>query len=101
MILCWEYPLEEGMATHSSILALRNLMDREAWLQSNVALKSHYTLGHKAVVLWRLSNRELHQNKMKIKHSLEKTNLRNTTEVGGKTGVRRHGRVNTRPLNNS
>ena len=26
-----EYPLEEGMATHSSILAWRILMDREAW----------------------------------------------------------------------
>ena len=27
----WEDPLEEGMATHSSILAWRILMDREAW----------------------------------------------------------------------
>ena len=27
----WEDPLEEGMATHSSILAWRNPMDREAW----------------------------------------------------------------------
>ena len=26
-----EDPLEEGMATHSSILAWRNLMDGEAW----------------------------------------------------------------------
>ena len=26
-----EYPLEEVMATHSSILAWRILMDREAW----------------------------------------------------------------------
>ena len=26
----WEYPLEEGMATHSSILAWRIPMDREA-----------------------------------------------------------------------
>ena len=26
--LCWEDPLEEGMATHSSILAWRILMDR-------------------------------------------------------------------------
>ena len=26
-----EDPLEEGMATHSSILASRILMDREAW----------------------------------------------------------------------
>ena len=27
----WEDPLEEGMATHSSILAWRIPMDREAW----------------------------------------------------------------------
>ena len=26
-----EYPLEEGMATHSSVLAWRILMHREAW----------------------------------------------------------------------
>ena len=31
----WENPLEEGMATHSSILAWRIPMDRETWrLQS-------------------------------------------------------------------
>ena len=29
--LGWEDPLEEGMETHSSILARRNPMDREAW----------------------------------------------------------------------
>ena len=29
--LGWEAPLEEGMATHSSILAWRIPMDREAW----------------------------------------------------------------------
>ena len=29
--LAWEDPLEEGMATHSSILAWRILMDRGAW----------------------------------------------------------------------
>ena len=29
--LGWEDPLEEGMATHSSILAWRTLMDRGAW----------------------------------------------------------------------
>ena len=29
--LGWEDPLEEGMATHSSILAQRILMDRGAW----------------------------------------------------------------------
>ena len=30
-ISSWEYPLEEGMATHSSILAWRISMDRGAW----------------------------------------------------------------------
>ena len=29
--LGWEYPLEEGMATHSSILAWIIPMEREAW----------------------------------------------------------------------
>ena len=29
--LGWEDPLEEGMATHSKILAWRILMDRGAW----------------------------------------------------------------------
>ena len=29
--LGWDDPLEEGMATHSSILAWRILMDRGAW----------------------------------------------------------------------
>ena len=29
--LHWEDPLEKGMETHSSILALRIPMDREAW----------------------------------------------------------------------
>ena len=29
--LGWEDPLEEGMATHSSIFAWRILMDRRAW----------------------------------------------------------------------
>ena len=29
--LGWDDPLEEGMATHSSILAWRIPMDREAW----------------------------------------------------------------------
>ena len=29
--LGWEDPLEEEMATHSNMLAWKNLMDREAW----------------------------------------------------------------------
>ena len=32
--LGWKNPLEKGMATHSSILAWRVLMDREAWQAS-------------------------------------------------------------------
>ena len=32
--LGWEDPLEEGMTTHSSILAWRILMDRRAWWAS-------------------------------------------------------------------
>ena len=32
--LGWEDPLEEGMATHSSIVAWRIPMDREAWQAS-------------------------------------------------------------------
>ena len=32
--LVWEDPLEEGMATHSSILAWRIPMDRGAWQAS-------------------------------------------------------------------
>ena len=31
LILNWEDPLAEGMATHSSILAWRILMNRGAW----------------------------------------------------------------------
>ena len=31
-LLCWEDPLGEGMATHSSILAWRIPMDKGAWL---------------------------------------------------------------------
>ena len=32
--LGWEDPLEEGIATHSSVLAWRILMDRGAWWAS-------------------------------------------------------------------
>ena len=37
----WEDPLEEGMATHSSILAWRISMDRGAWQAT------YSTWGHK------------------------------------------------------
>ena len=35
----WENPLDEGMATHSSILAWRLLMDREAWQTAAMGLQ--------------------------------------------------------------
>ena len=38
--LSWEDPLEEGMATHSSVLAWRIPMDRGAW-------RSYSPWGHK------------------------------------------------------
>ena len=45
--LSWEDPLEEGMATHSSILALRIPMDREAWRATNQGVaKSQTQLSH-------------------------------------------------------
>ena len=44
--LGWEDPLEEEMATHSSILAWRIPMDREAWRATvpRVAKESDVTL---------------------------------------------------------
>ena len=51
--LGWEDPLEEGMATHSSILASRIPMDRGAWwatvlrvVQSQTRLKQLSTHVH-------------------------------------------------------
>ena len=56
--LDWEDPLEEGMATHSSILAWRIPMDRGAWRatvhgvaesrteQLNTAVSQAHTLTH-------------------------------------------------------
>ena len=37
--LGWEDPLEEGMATHSSILAWRIPMDRGAWRLQSMGLQ--------------------------------------------------------------
>ena len=37
--LDWEDPLEEGMATHSSILAWRIRMDRGAWQLPSMGLQ--------------------------------------------------------------
>ena len=41
--LDWEDPLEEGMATHSSILAWRIPMDRGAWKDSQQGRKESDT----------------------------------------------------------
>ena len=38
--LCWEDSLEEGMATHSSILAWRIPMDRGTWASVHGVAKS-------------------------------------------------------------
>jgi len=47
--LGWEDPLEEGMATHSSILAWRIPMDRGAWQATvHVVAKSQTRLSDKA-----------------------------------------------------
>ena len=41
--LGWEYPLEEGMAIHSSILAWRISMDRGAWQAIVHGVAKHQT----------------------------------------------------------
>jgi len=37
--LGWEDPMQEGTATHSSILAWENLRDREAWRTTSTGLQ--------------------------------------------------------------
>ena len=44
--LGWEDPLEEGMATHSSILAWRIYMDRGAWRAKDHGVTKSWTLLH-------------------------------------------------------
>ena len=41
--LGWEDPLEEGMATHSSIFVWRIPMDREAWQDTVHGVKKNWT----------------------------------------------------------
>ena len=41
--LCWEDPLEEGMTTHSSILAWRIPMDRGAWWATDHGVTKSWT----------------------------------------------------------
>ena len=40
----WEEPLEEGMATHASILAWKIPMDRRAWQVTVHGVKKNQTL---------------------------------------------------------
>ena len=44
--LGWAYPLEEGMATHSSILAWRIPMDRRAWWATVCGVAKSQTTEH-------------------------------------------------------
>ena len=49
--LSWDYPLEEGMATHSGILARRISMDREVcWATVHGVAKSQTQLGTHALL---------------------------------------------------
>ena len=52
--LGWENPLEEGMATHSSILAWRIPMEQRAWLATvyDVAKTKHIILFTTHIKLW-------------------------------------------------
>ena len=44
--LGWEDPLEEGMSTHSSILAWRIFMDRGAWWATKESTIESQKAGH-------------------------------------------------------
>ena len=44
--LDWEYPLEEGIATHSSILTWSIPMDRGAWWAHTPHISFHFSLRH-------------------------------------------------------
>ena len=54
--LDWKEPLEEGMATHSSIVTWRISMDRGAW-QATVhgVTKIQTRLSHPASILWQIN----------------------------------------------
>ena len=48
----WEDPLEEGVATHSSILAWRTSMDRRAWWIAVHVAAELDTTEHLSTALW-------------------------------------------------
>ena len=43
LFLGWEEPLEEEMATHSSILALENPMDKDVWCAAVYGVAKSWT----------------------------------------------------------
>ena len=54
--LCWEDPLEKGMAIHSSVLAWRISMDRGAWLATVCGVAKSWTrLSNWAPHIWYFS----------------------------------------------
>ena len=63
--LGWEDPLEEDMATHSSIRAWRNPMDRWAWQatvhgvaksRTQLSDSAHHTPGIECLLMWNIVN---------------------------------------------
>ena len=56
--LGWEDPLEEGMATHSSILAWRIPMDSGAWWATVHVVAKRWTQLSELAQQWRLRHRE-------------------------------------------
>ena len=53
--LGWKDPLEEGMATHSNILAWRIPMDKEAWRATIHAVTESHTTEQRTPSLFTLS----------------------------------------------
>ena len=62
--LGWEDPLEEGMATHSSILAWRVPMDRGPWRASEQLSTAHRLKG------WKLRWNSIHAHEVIIFHNI-------------------------------
>ena len=56
--LGWEDPLEEGMATHSSILACRIPMNRGAWQAIVHVVAKSWTELSELAQQWRLRHKE-------------------------------------------
>ena len=61
--LGWEDPLEKEMTIHCSILAWKNLMDRQAWqatvyevarVGNDLATKPMYRVTHSSTLAWKI-----------------------------------------------